>query len=149
MTISVLILRDSRECAKKCSLMPLRGKPSIEFVRYDAARRVSVGARILLHPEGTLLTRADLGQDLLVIDCAWRRVDALLATVDGELSLRRLPVLRTAYPRTSRTHADPQAGLASVEALYAALCILGEPRDDLLEQYHWRDEFLHFNPGLC
>ena len=31
---------------------------------------------------------------------------------------------------------------------YAALFLLGEPRDDLLAEYRWRDEFLRLNPGL-
>lgn len=144
----VLILRDPRESTKKCSLTPLRGKPAIEFVRYDRERRVPVGERILLHPEGELLSAADCGRDLLLVDCAWRRVDSLLATVEGELVHRRLPPLRTAYPRTSKLFEDPSAGLASVEALYAALFLLGEPRADLLAEYHWRDDFLRLNPEL-
>jgi pre-rRNA-processing protein TSR3 len=144
----VLILRDPRESTKKCSLTPLRGKPAIEFVRYDRERRVPVGERILLHPEGELLSAADRDRDLLLVDCAWRRVDSLLATVEGELVHRRLPPLRTAYPRTSKLFQDPPTGLASVEALYAALFLLGEPRSDLLTEYRWRDEFLRLNPEL-
>lgn len=149
MPAHVLILRDPRESTKKCSLTPLHGKPSIEFVRYDRERRVDVGERILLHPEGELLSEADRGADLLLVDCAWRRVDSLLATVDGTLTHRRLPELATAYPRTSRVFADPETGLASVEALYAALAILGEPRAELLDGYRWRDEFLRLNPSLA
>lgn len=148
MPTHVLILRDPRESTKKCSLTPLRGKPSIEFVRYDRERRLDAGERILLHPEGELLSEADRGADLLLVDCAWRRVDSLLATVDGDLIRRRLPTLETAYPRSSRIFADPDTGLASVEALHAALVILGEPREDLLEEYRWRDEFLRLNPQL-
>ena len=148
MATHVLILRDPRESTKKCSLTPLRGKPSIDFVRYDRERRVPVGERVLLHPEGELLSEADRGRDLLLVDCAWRRVPSLLATVDGELTHRRLPVLETAYPRTSKVFTDPDTGLASVEALYAALCILGEPRADLLEDYRWREEFLRRNSEL-
>ena len=148
MPANVLILRDPRESTKKCSLTPLRGMPSIDFVRYDRERRVEVGQRVLLHPEGELLSEVDRGADLLLIDCAWRRVDSVLATVDGELTRRRLPTLETAYPRTSRVFVDPDTGLASVEALYAALVILGEPRPELLDEYRWRDEFLRLNPGL-
>ena len=148
MAADVLILRDPRESTKKCSLTPLRGKPSIEFVRYDRERRVAAGERILLHPEGELLSEADRGRDLLLVDCAWRRVDSLLATVDGQLTRRRLPPLETAYPRSSKIFQDPEAGLASVEALYAALFLLGEVRPDLLAEYRWRDEFLRLNPEL-
>jgi pre-rRNA-processing protein TSR3 len=61
---------------------------------------------------------------------------------------RRLPPLATAYPRKSRQFEDPASGLASVEALYAALAILGEARPDLLAQYRWAQGFLDANPQL-
>lgn len=141
----ILILRDPRESKKKCSLTPLEGLPGVEFVRYDRERRVEADGRILLSPDGELLTAADAHRGLLLIDCAWRRVPALRATVDGDLVLRRLPPLVTAYPRKSEVFEDPDEGLASVEALYAALAILGRPRPELLDGYRWRDEFLRAN----
>jgi pre-rRNA-processing protein TSR3 len=146
--IDVLIVRDPRESTKKCSLTPLRGAASLRFVGYDAERRVDAGVRTWLHPEGDLLTRDDAGRGLLLIDCAWRRVAQLRRTIDGELVPRRLPALRTAYPRVSREFQDPEAGLASVEALYAALALLGEPRPELLVGYRWAREFFELNPEL-
>jgi pre-rRNA-processing protein TSR3 len=145
MAVDVLILRDPRESVKKCSLTPVRGLPRIRFATYDRDRRLEAGGRILLHPEGELLTAADRGRDLLLVDCAWRRVDQLLGTVDGELTPRRLPPLETAYPRSSKVFEDPDRGLASVEALFAALLILGDERPELLEGYRWADEFLERN----
>ena len=145
---SVLILRDPRESKKKCSLTPLEGLPGITFVRYDRERRVDADGRILLSPDGELLTPEDAGRDLFVIDCSWRRVPSLRATVDGELVLRRLPPLVTAYPRRSEVFEDPAEGLASVEALYAALAILERPRPELLDGYRWAEEFLAKNPDL-
>jgi len=144
----VLILRDPKESAHKCSLTPLRGMPGIRFVEYGADRRVDASGRILLHAEGELLTAADAGLDLFLIDCSWRRVSKLQARVDGAPVLRRLPPLVTAYPRKSSTFQDPDQGLASVEALYAALALLGRPRPELLVNYRWADEFLRFNPCL-
>ncbi len=146
--MDVLVVRDARESTRKCSLMPLRGTPGIRFVKYDRDRRVDAGNRILLHPEGEELRAEDGAPTLLVVDCSWRRVDLLLDTIDGDLTRRRLPPLRTAYPRRSRIAEDPTSGLASVEALFAALCVLGETRLDLLDDYRWRDEFLRLNPGL-
>jgi len=146
--MDVLIVRDARESTRKCSLMPLRGTPGIRFVKYDPDRRVHAGKRILLHPQGDELRPEDGAPDLLLVDCSWRRVDLLLGTIDGDLTRRRLPPLRTAYPRRSRIAEDPASGLASVEALFAALCVLGEPRVDLLDDYRWRDEFLRLNPDL-
>lgn len=146
--LDVLILRDARESTAKCSLTPLRGFPGIRFVTWKHDRRFEVGERVLLHPDGQEITAPDAGRPLLLIDCAWRRVPALLATCDGTLVHRRLPPLATAYPRRSRTFVDPDQGLASVEALYAALALLGRPAPELLAGYRFADAFLAANPGL-
>jgi pre-rRNA-processing protein TSR3 len=143
----VLILRDPHESVRKCSLTPLRGVEGIRFVDYRHDRRVWAGERTLLHPLGEELTPKDCAR-LLVIDCAWRRVDKLLATVDGELSARALPPLQTAYPRRSKSFADPSQGLASVEALYAALLLLGRDSPELLADYPFAEQFLRANPRL-
>jgi pre-rRNA-processing protein TSR3 len=145
----VLILRDPRESAAKCSLTPLRGMQRIRFERWEPGPSYAVGRRLLLHPDGPPLQRADAGTDLLLIDCAWRRLPQLLASVAGELLPRSLPPLTTAYPRRSKLFEDPARGLASVEALYAALSILGEPRPELLDAYRWRADFLAANPALA
>ncbi len=141
----ILILRDPRESVAKCSLTPLRGLPAIDFVEYHPERRLAAGQRILLTPDGDELSPADRGRDLLLVDCSWRRVASLLRTVDGDLTPRRLPMLASAYPRRSKTFPDPHAGLASVEALFAATWMLGEPRAELLDRYRWRASFLELN----
>lgn len=140
--MNVLILRDPRESVAKCSLTPLRGMEGIRFVDYHPDRRIDASGHVLLDPEGELLGSEDRGRDLLLIDCSWRRVESLRRTVDGEPLRRRLPPLVTAYPRRSRTFEDPREGLASVEALFAAVLALGDPREELLAAYRWREEFL-------
>src|SRR6185436_16281566 len=72
--LDVMIVRDPRESAQKCSLTPLRGVDGVRFVTHRGDQRVDVGRRILLSPGGEELTRADRGYGLLVIDCAWRKV---------------------------------------------------------------------------
>ena len=146
--LDVLILRDPRESTKKCSLTPLRRMPGVRFVSYDEDRRIDANGRILLHPDGEEIGPDDRGKGLLILDCAWRRVPGLLAAVDGDPPRRRLPPLATAYPRKSRVFEDPQQGLASIEALYAALALLGDSRRELLAGYRWAEEFLAANPGL-
>jgi pre-rRNA-processing protein TSR3 len=141
----IQILRDPRESAKKCSLTPLRGLPGIHFVEYAPERRVEASGRVLLHTDGELIGPADAERGLLLIDCSWRRVESLLRVVDGAPVRRRLPPLQTAYPRRSTTYEDPGEGLASVEALYAALALMGRARPELLAAYRWRDEFLRLN----
>ena len=84
----------------------------------------------------------------MLIDCTWRRVSTLSRRIDGELLPRRLPHLVTAYPRRSKLVPDPEHGLASVEALYAAIALLDAPRPALLEHYRWAADFLAANPWL-
>ena len=144
--MDVLILRDPKESAAKCSLVPLRGTAGVEFVSYRAGREVDGTGRVLLDPAGELIGEADRGLPLLVLDSSWRRLPKLAATVVGEPVRRRLPPLVTAYPRRSKSFEDPSEGLASVEALYAALVLLGcRDVEFLLDQYRWRAEFLERN----
>jgi pre-rRNA-processing protein TSR3 len=149
MPLDVLILRDPKEAAKKCSLTPLRGEAGLRFATYREDRILEAGARILLHPEGELLGPGDAGAPLLLVDCSWRRLPTLLRTVRGDLSPRRLPRLESAYPRKSRTFADPGEGLASVEALYAALVLTGRREPGLLRHYRFAERFLELNPALA
>ncbi len=146
--MDILILRDPREPRAKCSLTALAGMAGVRVVAYRPGRRLAAGERVLLHPDGEELASDDRGRDLLLIDCAWRRVPQLLATVDGRLQPRRLPSLVSAYPRRSKVFPDPAGGLASLEALYAATVVLGQPRPDLLERYRWKAQFLAANPWL-
>ncbi len=143
-----MIVHDPREPAGKCSLTPLRGMPGMRFVPLRAGQRVDAGRRLWLHPDGDALGPADRGIGLLLVDCTWRRLSKLSASIDGELLRRRLPNLVTAYPRRSKLTPDPEHGLASVEALYAATALLDGPRPELLAGYHWAAEFLAANPEL-
>jgi len=146
--VDILIVHDPREPAKKCSLTPLRGMPGVRFVSVKGGKRVDAGRRIWLDPDGEELGPADRGIGLLLIDCTWRRVPTLSKRIDGELLRRRLPDLVTAYPRRSKLVPDPEHGLASVEALYAAMALLDDPCPELMARYHWAGEFLAANPNL-
>jgi pre-rRNA-processing protein TSR3 len=146
--LDILVFRDPREQLAKCSLTPLRGKPGIRFVDYHPEIELDPGERILLHIDGAELSTADRGRGLLLIDCAWRRVPTLQRRLTRAPLLRRLPPLVTAYPRKSKLFEDPAAGLASVEALYAAVHVLWGPRLDLLDEYRDRAAFLAANPWL-
>ena len=115
---------------------------------YHPRHRFDVGHRIWLHPDGDELTEADRGMGLFVVDCAWRRLPTLMRTVDGTLERRRVPGYQTAYPRKNKAMKDPATGLASIEALYAAAFILGEPRPQWLEGYRFAEAFLGANPTL-
>jgi pre-rRNA-processing protein TSR3 len=142
--LDLLIVRDPKEAAHKCTLTPLRGTPGVRFVAYRPGARIDAGARLLLHPDGDELGPDDHGAPLLLVDSSWRKLPTVLAMIDGDLTPRRLPALRTAYPR-AKPAIDPGDGLASIEALYAALRLTGHDRPDLLAAYRWRDEYLSLN----
>lgn len=80
---------------------------------------------------------------LLLLDATWRRLPSMAECVVGNPLRRSLPSdLATAYPRRNQEGLDPDGGLASVEALYAALAILGHSEPALLDHYRWNEEFL-------
>lgn len=164
----VVIVRHPRERLAKCSLEPLRGQPGFEFRKATGHFRFDGTAHLLLavgappvEPCDAVLTPAealylqDVGRPalldaqqrplrpILLLDSTWRLLPGMRAKITGTPLERSLPpTVRTAYPRTSKIGLDPEAGLASIEALYLALRLLGFDRPDLLAAYHWRDRFI-------
>ena len=147
----ILVLRDPRESVNKCTLTPLRGRPDVHIERYRPDKPLMAEGRILLDAEGPVLT-ADDGWEavgLLVVDSSWRRLPTLRRIVNGPFVPRSLPLLRSAYPRASREEGvDPKNGLASIEALFAAVALLWGADPTLLDHYAHRGLFLSLNPEL-
>lgn len=148
MSRDVLILRDPRESWKRCSLAPLREMPGVRFVAYKPELELEASGRILLEPGAPVLERGEPARELLLLDSSWRRLPKLRAAVRGEVVPRSLPPIATAYPRKSRTFPDPEVGLASVEALFAARALLGDWDPELLDGYPFREAFFAANPEL-
>jgi pre-rRNA-processing protein TSR3 len=146
---SILVLRDPRESWARCSLRPLRDREDVRFVSWREDLELVVGHRVLLDPEGPVLSEADADRGLFVIDSSWRRLPRIGSAVVDDPPRRSLPPLRTAYPRRSSTFQDPAAGLATVEALFAAAALLGRPDPTLLDGYRFAEAFLAANPGLA
>jgi pre-rRNA-processing protein TSR3 len=159
MFISFLAVQDYRENRRKCTLEPLRGLAGIEIVRLPrtAPREapyelpggilLEVGAPALRPEDAALLGG---GGRIVLLDATWVRVKALkrrLKVREGDsLEPRSMPLgIQTAYPRRSKLHEDPEEGLASVEALFAASAILGAPREDFFAHYRWSQDFLALN----
>jgi pre-rRNA-processing protein TSR3 len=136
------VIRHANERLAKCSLTPLHGRPEITFLRARGQFRFDASGFILLSVGAPVLSAADAGPPLLLLDSTWRNLPALVRRIDGTPILRSLPPeVRTAYPRVSKVSEDPSAGLASVEALYLARRILGDDDPSLLAAYHWREAF--------
>lgn len=142
MSVRAVILRHPAENLAKCSVEPLRGRPDLEFVTAEGAASVRGDGCVLLEVGAPALTAADAGRRLIVLDGNWKHVARLRARVTGHPLPRSLPPVPTAYPRRNAEGADPPEGLATVEALYLALRVLGDDDRSLLAGYRWRDEFL-------
>jgi pre-rRNA-processing protein TSR3 len=139
-----VIVRHPNENPRKCSVLPLRGRPDLVFLSYPVKRRPPLGGYVRLAAEGPPLSAADAGAGLLLLDGSWRWAGSMTRDF-RDVPPRALHGYRTAYPRASKRGTDPDNGLASVEALFVAYHILGRPTAGLLGHYRWAAEFLHVN----
>lgn len=138
-----VIVVHPRERRAKCTVRPLRGRADIAFCNfprmpYDLAGYVRLGMG------GPILGPADTNHGMLVLDGTWRHVEPM-QIAHAAIPVRSLPPLTTAYPRSSKVRLDPDGGLATVEAIYAAYRLLGRDTSGLLDHYHWAAEFVEQN----
>lgn len=147
------ILMDKRENPRKCTIAPLKDRKDFS-VRYFAKNNPipAFQADCLLHVDGEDLSSLPRNQlrSLALIDCTWRKVHgALQRTANPLPRLVRIPDgFATAYPRRNKEGNDPEAGLATIEALFIAAAFLGFWDETLLEKYYFKDEFLKKNEPL-
>ncbi|MBS0616137.1 MAG: hypothetical protein JSR58_06265 [Verrucomicrobia bacterium] len=138
-----IILRHRRENLKKCSLSGLETREDMRFYTYPKDSLPDVAGYVLLTMDAPVLTPADAGRGLLLIDGTWRYAAQMRRVVPEGIIERSLPSqYRTAYPRRQEDCPDPEKGLASIEALYVAYHILGRSTEGLLDCYFWKNGFL-------
>jgi pre-rRNA-processing protein TSR3 len=138
-----VIIRHPKERKSKCSLQPLRNREDLCFLTASDSLRFDATGYILLAVGAPPLDTSVSSLPILLLDSTWRLLPRLERCIHGVPVRRSLPAsLRTAYPRKSKLGADPETGLASVEALYAARRILQRSTHGLLDQYHWKEAFL-------
>jgi pre-rRNA-processing protein TSR3 len=161
----VVIIRHPKEKRRKCTVEPLRGRPGFTFYNARPGFVFEASNCLLLSVDAPCLSPADAAwlnnppsptreenieknpthakRTLLLLDAAWRLLPVLEKCLSGIPRKRSLPAtLKTAYPRLSKMTEDPTQGLASIEALYAALALLGHNDPGLLDDYHWKEDFL-------
>ncbi len=148
LAIRTVVIRHAHERLSKCSLTPLHGRTEIEFLVARGEMRFNAEGFIVLAVDAPVLSPADAGRPLLLLDSTWHLLPKLVRRLDGVPVYRSLPAgIETAYPRVSKMSEDPLGGLASVEALYLARRMLGDDDLSLLSGYRWRDEFFKINAG--
>lgn len=161
---NVLVLQHYKENRRKCSLEPLRGRSDVEFRRifpeYPNPDLVVDGGIVLavdspvLDPRDRVVFDRARDARVIVVDGTWTKIQSVVANIvpsrdDAPLIFRSLPEgIVTAYPRRSKLREDPEEGLASIEALVAALHVLGRDWEGLLDGYRWADAFLDANREL-
>lgn len=143
MNSPVTVIRHAKERVSKCSLRHLHDRPGFTFLRARPGFRFDASGFTVLAIDAPPLAPDDAGRPLLLLDSSWRYLPQLAACLHGSPIARSVPRdIVTAYPRASRVFEDPRFGLASVEALYVALRLLGDDDPTLLDGYHWRAQFL-------
>ena len=132
-----------RERRRKCTVRALRHRDGFAFCNFPRMPYELTGY-VRLGLGGPLLSEADAQCGLLVLDGTWRHVQPM-ERMFAAIPIRSLPPVVTAYPRTSKVSADPDGGLATIEAIYAAYRLLGRDTAGLLDHYHWAAEFVESN----
>lgn len=141
---ATVIVVHPKERRSKCSVEPLRGRDDFRFFTFPDKVSIPLDGYIRLGLGGPELSERDADAGLLVLDGTWRHA-AKMEPAYTQVPIRTLPAIRTAYPRTSKIFHDPDGGLATVEAIYAALRIMNRPVTGILDQYRWKEEFLAQN----
>jgi pre-rRNA-processing protein TSR3 len=139
-----LIVRHPRENPRKCSILPLRGRPDLVFLTYPVKELPPLDGYVRLAADGPELSAEDREGGILLLDGSWRWAASMNRDFLA-VPPRSLRGWKTAYPRVSKLGTDPDNGLASVEALFAAHHVLGRPIAGLLDHYRWAEEFLRLN----
>jgi pre-rRNA-processing protein TSR3 len=141
---ATIIVRNSRENPRKCTILPLKDRADLLFLTYPLKRPVVLEGYVRLSADGPELGPDDGGKGLVLLDGSWRWA-GVMGRDFLDVPPRSLHGYSTAYPRRSKRGTDPDNGLASVEALFLAYYLLGRPTAGLLDYYRWADEFLRLN----
>src|SRR5262249_32155530 len=106
-----IIVRHPKENPRKCSILPLRGRPELVFLTYPVKALPPLEGYIRLAADGPELSVADAGKGVLLLDGSWRWADSMNRAF-LEVPPRSLRGWKTAYPRVSKRGTDPDNGLA-------------------------------------
>ncbi|HJJ28038.1 MAG TPA: DUF367 family protein [Methanocorpusculum sp.] len=140
MAIPLLSYRDNTCDPKKCTMKKLE-----RFGMMKIAGKLSQIPKntLLLDPRASVISPADKSRvtSITALDCSWEFLDAL--NVDRWQGRRALPFLVAANP----VNFGKPFTLTSVEAIAAALVILGEAEQaqKILAKFNWGLHFLELN----
>ncbi len=139
-----VIVVHPKERKSKCTVQPLRGDDRFSFWKFPGTGPEPLDEYVRLGYGGKLISQKDQNRGLLVLDATWKLAEKMEEPYK-EMEVRSLPPWTTAYPRVSKMFENPQDGLATIEAIFAAYHLMGRKTDGLLDNYHWANEFLELN----
>lgn len=142
--LPTIIVVHPKEKRSKCTVEPLRCRAGFRFWTFPQRGPESLTGYVRVGLGGPRLTPAQHDVGLLFLDATWRLAERM-APEFAELPVYSLDAWETAYPRTSKLFVDPAAGLATIEAIYAAYVQTGRSTEGLLDDYRWREDFLAKN----
>lgn len=142
-----IIVVHPRERRSKCSVEPLRGRPGFRFWTFPDVGPEPLDGYVRLGLGGAPLSVEHRHRGLLLLDGTWRLADRMAPSF-AALPVVSLGPWRTAYPRMSKLFSDPAAGLATIEALFAAYTQMHRDATGLLNDYRWREAFLSANAAI-
>ncbi|MBI5346198.1 MAG: hypothetical protein HZB76_03550 [Chlamydiae bacterium] len=144
--LPTIILRHRKENLKKCSLKGLEKNENFLFFTYPKDILPDLSSYVLLCLNAPILSNEDSSKGLFLVDGTWRYADLMIKQCSPNIQRRSLPShFRTAYPRKQTGCIDPDSGLSSIEAIYLAHMLTNRDHKDLLDDYHWKEEFLKIN----
>jgi pre-rRNA-processing protein TSR3 len=151
----VVVIRHRKERKSKCSLQPLVSHPDFVFYSHDKPERWThlpgpAPGSVRLDFTGPPISAQDAAPRLLIVDGTWRYAGSIGQHPKIALCQPRslLEDWKTAYPRRQTLCQDPEKGLASVEALFAAFLQMGKLEMTWLDHYYWKQDFLNKNATL-
>src|SRR4029077_10625713 len=96
-----IIVRHPKENPKKCSVLPLQGRPDVQFLRYPTTQLPLFEGYFRLAAEGPALSNDDADRGILLLDGSWRSAAKMIEQFQF-VPPRSLHGWKTAYPRVSK-----------------------------------------------
>jgi len=146
--MKITIIKDYKENSKKCSVLPLQGKPGFEFVSRDFVNDYDFTGLTLLHPEGEPVKKLSKDEKLLVVDSNWRKARKMYNRLEQKYpTMKKISVsgFVSGYPWKK---GRPENGLCSIEAIFATLLFAGIRDESLFENYRYKDRFFELNKEI-
>jgi len=146
--MKITIIKDYHENAKKCSVLPLRGRKDFEFISRDNFDVSDFSGLTLLHPEGKPVKKISKDEKLLLVDSNWRKARKMYSRLEQKYpNMKKISIsgFVSGYPWKK---GRPENGLCSIEVIFAAHLVAGIHDESLFENYRYKDKFLELNKNI-